>query len=126
MQDDITDGIDELGVLLLGHGLGGLWYGSQLSIHQAREILPGQNATALQVCAGVISACVWAVQNPRAGYREPEDLPYREILDIAAAYLGPLASVPTDWTPLKERSAMFNEPYLDHTDPWQFTNFLVR
>jgi homospermidine synthase len=126
MQDDITDGIDELGVLLLGHGLNGLWYGSQLSIHEAREIIPGQNATALQVCAGVISACVWAVKNPRAGYCEPEDLPFREILDIAKPYLGPIASVETDWTPLKHRSAMFGEPYLDRNDPWQFTNFLVR
>ena len=86
MQDDIVDGIDELGVLLLGHGVNGgaYWYGSQLSIHEAREIIPGQNATALQVCAGVISAAVWAVENPRRGYCEPETLPHDEILEIAA------------------------------------------
>lgn len=126
LQDDIVDGIDELGVLLMGHGRNALWYGSQLSIHQARQIVPGQNATAVQVCAGVISACVWAVKNPKAGYREPEDLPYKEILEIARPYLGPLAMVESDWTPLKDRSTMFPEPYLDHTDPWQFDNFLVR
>jgi homospermidine synthase len=126
MQDDIVDGIDELGVLLLGHGLNGLWYGSQLSIAEAREIIPGQNATAVQVCAGVISAAVWAAKNPRAGYREPEQLPHEEILAIARPYLGPVVSVQTDWTPLKDRSPMFREPYLDHGDPWQFRNFLVR
>lgn len=126
MQDDVVDGIDELGVLLMGHGLNGLWYGSQLSIHEARRIIPGQNATALQVCAGVISACVWAVQNPQCGYREPEHLPHRDILEIAAPYLGPIASVRTDWTPLKGRSTMFPQPWLDHQDPWQFSNFLVR
>ncbi|HWK46049.1 MAG TPA: saccharopine dehydrogenase C-terminal domain-containing protein [Stellaceae bacterium] len=126
MQDDIVDGIDELGVLLLGHGLNGLWHGSQLSIAEAREIIPGQNATAVQVCAGVISAAVWAVRNPRAGYREPEHLPHEEILAIAKPYLGALASVRTDWTPLKGRSPMFREPHLDHGDPWQFTNFLVQ
>lgn len=126
MQDDIVDGIDELGVLLLGHGLNGLWYGSQLSIQEAREIIPGQNATALQVCAGVISAAVWAVQNPNKGYCEPEDLPYREILEIGKPYLGPVVSVPTDWTPLKDRTKMFYEPWLDQDDPWQFNNFLVR
>ncbi len=90
MQDDIVDGIDELGVLLMGHGLNAYWYGSQLSIQQAREIIPGQNATSVQVCAGVISAAVWAVKNPRAGYCEPEKLPYDEILAIAAPYLGPV------------------------------------
>jgi homospermidine synthase len=126
MQDDIVDGIDELGVLLMGHGLGALWYGSQLSIQEAREIIPGQNATALQVCAGVISACVWAARNPTMGYREPEQLPHEEILEIARPYLGPIASVQSDWTPLRDRSTMFEEPWLDHKDPWQFTNFLMR
>jgi homospermidine synthase len=126
MQDDIVDGIDELGVLLLGHGLNGLWYGSQLSIHEARQIIPGQNATALQVCAGVISAAVWAVNNPRAGFREPEQLPHDEIMKVALPYLGPMASVPTDWNPLKNRTTMFTEPWLDHDDPWQFVNFMLR
>lgn len=126
MTDDVVDGIDELGVLLLGHKLGGLWYGSQLSIHEARKIVPHQNATALQVCAGVISAAVWAARNPNAGYCEPEDLPHEEILAIARPYLGPVVAVPTDWTPLKGRSRMFPEPWLDQNDPWQFTNFLVR
>ncbi len=126
LQDDIVDGIDELGVLLMGHGKNAWWYGSQLSIHEARKIIPGQNATALQVCAGVISACVWAVLNPDRGYCEPEHLPHEEILEIAKPYLGPVVSVPSDWTPLKDRSEIFYEPWLDQTDPWQFTNFLVR
>lgn len=126
LQDEIVTGIDELGVLLMGHGLTSLWYGSQLSIEEARRVIPGQNATALQVCAGVISACVWAVKNPNRGYCEPEALPHKEILEIGAPYLGPVVSVPSEWTPLKGRSTMFPEPWLDHQDPWQFNNFLVR
>jgi homospermidine synthase len=126
MQDDIVDGIDELGVLLMGHGRNAYWYGSQLSIAEAREIIPGQNATALQVCAGVISAAVWAVRNPKEGYCEPEDLPFDEILRIASPYLGPVVGVYSDWTPLAGRSRMFPEPWLDRQDPWQFGNFLVR
>ncbi len=128
MQDDIVDGIDELGVLLLGHGVGGgaYWLGSQLSIQESRSIIPGQNATALQVCAGVISAAVWATRNPRRGYCEPESLPHAEILAIAAPYLGPVTGVFSDWTPLANRSTMFPEPWLDHDDPWQFSNFQVR
>src|SRR5262245_20715763 len=38
MADEITDGIDELGVLLMGHGLTGWWTGSQLDIHEARSL----------------------------------------------------------------------------------------
>ncbi len=126
LQNDIVDGIDELGVLLMGHAKTSYWLGSQLSIDEARDIIPGQNATAVQVCAGVISAAVWAVKNPRSGYREPEQLPHREILEIARPYLGPVVGVFSDWTPLKDRSPMFPEPWLDHSDPWQFTNFLLR
>ena len=53
MTDEITDGRDELGVLLLGHGLNGWWTGSQLDIHESRKLVPGQNATTLQVAAAV-------------------------------------------------------------------------
>ncbi|MDI9348374.1 MAG: saccharopine dehydrogenase NADP-binding domain-containing protein [Candidatus Symbiobacter sp.] len=126
LGNEIVDGIDELGVLLLGHGRNAAWYGSQLSIHEARKIIPGQNATSLQVCAGVMSACVYAAQNPRLGYCEPDDLPHEEILAIAAPYLGPLAYQESDWTPLKHRTKLFPDPEIDTSDPWQFTNFLVR
>ena len=51
MSDEITGGMDELGVLLMGHGLTGWWTGSQLDIHEARRLVPGQNATTLQVAA---------------------------------------------------------------------------
>src|SRR5262245_15632919 len=56
MSDEITDGIDELGVLLMGHPLTSWWTGSQLDIHEARELVPGQNATTLQVAAAVVGA----------------------------------------------------------------------
>ena len=54
MMDEITSGIDELGVLLMGHGLTTYWTGSQLDIHEARKLVPGQNATTLQVAAAVL------------------------------------------------------------------------
>ena len=38
MMDEIIEGIDELGVLLMGHKKGAYWYGSQLSIEEAREL----------------------------------------------------------------------------------------
>jgi homospermidine synthase len=126
MNEDIVAGRDELGVLLLGHGKTGWWYGSQLDIHEARRLVPGNNPTAVQVAAGAVAATVWAARNPRAGFREPEDLPHEEILATAWPYLGPMVSLPTDWTPLKDRRPLFDEPWTDPADPWQFANFLIR
>ena len=54
MTDEITEGMDELGVLLLGHDLNGWWVGSQLDIDEARELVPHQNATTLQVAASIL------------------------------------------------------------------------
>jgi len=48
LMDEIYDGIDELGALLMGHAKGAYWYGSQLSIHEARKLAPFNNATSLQ------------------------------------------------------------------------------
>ena len=49
LMDDISSGIDELGVLLAGHKKNAYWYGSQLSIEEARKLAPYNNATSLQV-----------------------------------------------------------------------------
>ncbi len=126
MNEDIIEGRDELGVMLLGHGLGGWWYGSQLDIHEARRLVPGNNPTAVQVAAGAVAATVWAARNPSMGFREPEYLPHDEILATALPYLGPMVSAPTDWTPFKDRRRLFEEPWTDPADPWQFGNFWIR
>ena len=39
-ENEIVDGIDELGVLLYGHAKNAYWYGSQLSIEETRAALP--------------------------------------------------------------------------------------
>src|SRR5690606_41389461 len=40
MMDEISEGMDELGVLLMGHAKGAYWYGSQLTIEEARACAP--------------------------------------------------------------------------------------
>jgi homospermidine synthase len=123
--DDIEPGgIDELGVLLMGQAGGAYWYGSRLSIEAARALAPHNSATSLQVAAGVVAATVWAMQHPKMGVIEPDDLPFDQILDWTRPYLGQLLGVRTDWTPLVGRSTLFDEP-LDRSDPWQFVNFRV-
>lgn len=128
MSDEITEGIDELGVLLMGHGLNAYWTGSQLDIHETRQLVPGQNATTLQVAASVIGGLVWMLANPTKGILVPDELPYREILDVASPYLGPCPSVQTDWTPLQSRSRLFAKwgtPAIGDEDLWQFSSFAV-
>lgn len=124
LREDLSDGFDELGVLLMGHKRGAYWYGSQLSIHQARALCPHNNATSLQVNAPALGAVVWAMRNPTAGIVEPDDIDYHTVLDISTPYLGPVAGVYTDWTPLEGRGKLYPED-VDWTDPWQFKNFRV-
>jgi homospermidine synthase len=45
--------MDELGILLAGHAKNAYWYGSQLTIEEARRVAPHNNATSLQVRAWV-------------------------------------------------------------------------
>jgi homospermidine synthase len=125
MNDEIVDGIDELGVLLYGHARNAYWYGSQLSIHEARKLAPYQNATGLQVTSAVLAGMVWALENPRRGVVEAEELDHARILEIMEPYLGPLVGRYTDWTPLSGRSHLFPED-VDRDDPWQFRNVIVR
>ncbi len=124
LLDDIVDGMDELGVLLMGNKKGAYWFGSRLSIQQARELAPGNNATSLQVVAGVLSGMKWAIENPNKGIVEPEEIDFTFVLEVAAPYLGDMVGFYTDWTPLQNRGRLFTED-LDLSDPWQFQNILV-
>ena len=124
-ENEIVDGIDELGVLLYGHGRNAYWYGSQLSIEETRMIAPYQNATGLQVSSAVLAGMVWALENPTAGIVEADDMDYRRCLEVQMPYLGPVIGAYTDWTPLANRPGLFPED-IDTSDPWQFRNVLVR
>jgi homospermidine synthase len=124
LSSEIIDGIDELGVLLAGHGRNAYWYGSQLSIHEARRLAPYNSATSLQVCVSVLSGMVWAIENPQRGVIEPDEMDFRRNLEICMPYLGPVVGAYTDWNPLFERNRLFLED-IDPSDPWQFKNVIV-
>jgi homospermidine synthase len=124
LRDEITSGRDELGVLLMGHAKGAYWYGSQLTIDQARALAPCNSATTLQVTATVLAGMAWTIMNPRRGVVEPEELPFQEMLALTRPYLGDVVGVYTDWTPLADRGRLFDEA-IDRDDPWQFRNFRV-
>jgi homospermidine synthase len=124
MMDEITTGIDELGVLLMGPEKGVYWFGSRLTIEEARRVAPHNNATSLQVTAAVLGGVIWALEHPSAGIVEPEEMDFARILEIAEPYLGDVVGVWGDWTPLQDRESLFPED-LDRDDPWQFKNIRV-
>ncbi len=123
-ETEIVDGRDELGVLLYGHERNAYWYGSQLTIEEARALVPDNNATGLQVTSAVLAGIVWAIEHPEVGIVETDDMDHRRCLEVQVPYLGNVAGFYTDWTPLTDRPGLFPED-IDPDDPWQFRNVLV-
>jgi homospermidine synthase len=124
MMGEITEGIDELGVLLAGHAKNAYWYGSQLSIAEARRLAPYNSATSLQVTAAALAGMIWAMENPQRGIVEPDDMDFQRPLEICRPYLGTVVGKYTEWSPLHQRGELFAED-LDTSDPWQFKNIRV-
>jgi homospermidine synthase len=124
MMGEITTGVDELGVLLMGHERGAYWFGSRLSIEEARRLAPHNNATSLQVTAAVLGGMIWALENPAMGVVEADSLDHQRILAIAGPYLGEVVGEYSGWTPLQDRGGLFAED-LDMSCPWQFRNVRV-
>ena len=124
-ENEIADGSDELGVLLYGHKKNAYWFGSRLSIEEARKLAPYQNATGLQVTSAVLAGMIWAIENPERGIVETDEMRHSRCLEVQRPYLGKVEGIYTDWNPLKSRINLFNEK-LNRKDPWQFSNILMR
>jgi homospermidine synthase len=124
IKDEVTRGIDELGVLLMGNAKGVYWYGSRLSIKQARALARYNNATSLQVTIAVLAGMIWAIENPDRGVVEPEYMDFERVMEIAIPYLGEVVGVWGAWSPLQDRGVLFPED-MDTSDPWQFKNVRV-
>ena len=95
----------------MGHQKNAYWYGSKISISEARAIAPHNNATSMQVVAGVLAGMKWVIANPKRGIVEPDEVNYHEILEAAKPYLGTVYGEYTDWKP-KEESQLKIEDFL--------------
>lgn len=128
MNDDIIDGVDELGCLLMGHDFGAWWIGSVLDIAQARHLVPGQNSTSVQVAISTVAAIKYMLDNPELGFCLPDQFDHEAILAIAKPYLGTFISQASDWTPLKSENQFFTfgKEAPSPEDTWQFSTFLVK
>lgn len=128
MNEEIIDGDDRLGVLLMGHPYKSWWTGSLLNIHDSRKLIPKQSATTVQVSSAVYAAVAWAMANPNRGFMVPDEMPWREVLAYSEKYWGGYYSEAADWDPLMHRNDLFkgwNGRKYDESDPWQFSNFLA-
>ena len=128
MSDEITDGSDELGVLLMGHDFKSWWCGSVLDIHTSRKLIPHQQATTMQVAISVVAAAIWMIKNSKRGFLMPDDMDHEEVLKTSMPYIKPFVSKAVDWTPLDNLNTKFtkfdiNKP--KEEDVWQFVTFLV-
>lgn len=89
LHEDIVEGKDELGVLVLRHNSAEVyWLGSKLSIAEARNLVTHNNATSLQVAVSVLAGMVYIMQNPQLGLIEAEQCDFKAALAIAQPYLG--------------------------------------
>ncbi len=70
--------------------------------HPPVRCAPYQNATGLQatsqVTSAVLAGMVWALENPKAGIVEADEMDYRRCLEVQTPYLGPVIGAYTDWT----------------------------
>ncbi|CAF4165134.1 unnamed protein product, partial [Adineta steineri] len=104
LNDDIIEGADEVGVLLLGSPYVNAWWtGSVLDIHQTREIISGQSATTLQVAISVVAALQYCMKHPNEGICLPDDIDVDEILDMCMPYLGTWVSKAANWPPENDK-----------------------
>jgi len=99
LKAEITEGIDELGVLLISDRYPSLWLGSQLSIAQARAIAPHNNATSLQVVGSMVAAMAWIQAHPRRGIVESEALDHDFLMAQARPYWAPIVHEQRAWHP---------------------------
>jgi homospermidine synthase len=106
----------------MGHGLNAYWYGSQLDIGTARQNVPGESGTSVQVAASLLGAMTWALENPNMGYVEPEMIPHDYVLSIATPYLGNVVGIQSDWNPLQDRTSLYGKQW-DERNIWSFENF---
>lgn len=97
MQDPVT-GQDELGALLV-HATGAYWYGSSLTVEQAKSLAPYNNATSMQVVATIVASIKWMLLHPYEGVIEPEDVDHNFVLNESLAYLGHVCGVESGWRP---------------------------
>ena len=124
-ENEIVDGIDELGVLLYGHKKNAYWYGSQLSIEETRELAPYQNATGLQVTSRGARRHGLGAGKSEGRHRRGRRDGFPPLPRGADALSRPGDRHLYRLDAARRPPGLFPED-IDKRDPWQFKNVLVR
>jgi homospermidine synthase len=111
MVDTLVSGTDELGVLLIREQ-GAYWFGSVLSLAEARRIAPHNSATTLNVVGGIVGALAWMLRHPAAGVVEAEDMDADCVMRAARPFLGQVVGIATHW-PTGDRSGVQTVDFLE-------------
>jgi homospermidine synthase len=102
MMEDIPTGIDELGVLLMGH----------VRTRTPPFDRPRQGADAAtcdqpashsSVQVGIVSV----MENPDSGILEMDQLEHAPVPQVTESYLRDIVEIYSDWTPLQDRDRIF-------------------
>lgn len=128
LRNEIIDGKDELGILLMGVYEGkpySYWVGSLLSIEDARAVCNHNSATSLQVIGGVVSGTLFCINNPYSGVLETDDLYFVQMMEWSLPYMGEMFSDFVPFNPLNHKDPYFKNNYNDQ-NPFAFENFLVK
>jgi homospermidine synthase len=112
MKSAIIAGVEKMGCLIMGNHIS-WWTGSVLSIEESNRLVPNQNATIMQVAAGVLAALYETIKQPQRGICFPEDLDHTEVLAIAKLYLGDFVSEQVSWKPTQKPTWQFHEFVVD-------------
>jgi len=116
LKDEITEGVDELGVFLLSGRYPSLWLGSALSVERARSLAPYNNATSLQVVSAVVAALRWASAHPFEGIVESDEIDHDAMLDYAETFWAPMQRRWTHWKPVKGLTRLTFEAFAAAAD----------
>ena len=76
----------------------------------------------------MLGGLVYMIGNPSKGILVPDELPHKEILDVAGPYLGPCPSVQIGLDAAREPFAAVREvgrAAVSEDDLWQFASFAV-
>ena len=125
-ENEIVDGIDELGVLLYGHRRTPIGMARSFRSRRRARLAPYQNATGLQVTSAVLAGMVWALENPKAGIVEADEMDFRRCLEVQMPYLGPVIGTLHRLDAAHRAARACSPEDIDTRDPWQFRNVLVR
>jgi homospermidine synthase len=128
LTDDLVDGTDEVGILLLTPAHGAHWCGTVQSIHDARKLFPGYeayiNASTVQTAAGYFAGISWIVENPGRGVSYPEALSDDFVFDAIGDLIAPIFDGPVPFD-LSKKPARRLDAAGPAPEPFSFESFRV-